>query len=236
MYLNGLARRSRGCTGLKEHRAARPGLEDEACVASECDFAAPLDPALVDRDSCAVVAEASGNVALPGSGSDDEANDAEAIGGESVFTEGVVAMVVIEGTRGQGEKDEGNDEFVLRLGFYLTFGVHGKLLACIGVSSGEGRLDVLSCARGQDELAEVEVKGPGATEHTGWFGLRDGSNHGGAFGHCDGVVRVIDGFCDRGPDLLAAFRGSRAQLLGKVSLDDPGLCGVVAWRVGLDRL
>ena len=215
---------------------AWPCLEDEARITSESDFAASLNPALVDRDSCAVVADASGNVALPGGGSDNEAYDAEAIGRESVLTEGVVAMVVIKRTGSEGEKDEGDEEFVLRLRFYLTFGVHGKLLACIGVSSGEGRLDVLSCAGGQDELAKVEVKGPGATEHTGWFGLRDSSNHGGAFGHGDGVVGVIDRFGDRGPDLLAAFRSGRAQLLAKVSLDYPGLCGVIAWRVGLDRL
>ena len=56
---------------------ARPYLEDEACIASERDFATRLDPTLIDRDSCAVVADASGNVIPPGGGSDDESNNAK---------------------------------------------------------------------------------------------------------------------------------------------------------------
>ena len=46
-----------------------------ARIASERDFATRLDPTLIDRDSCAVVADASGNVVLPGGGSDDEFDD-----------------------------------------------------------------------------------------------------------------------------------------------------------------
>ncbi len=96
-----------------------------------------------------------------------------------------------------------DEELVLGLGFDLAFGVEGEFLVGGRVGSGEGCLDVLSRASGKDKLAEVEVKGSGATEHASWFRLRDGSNHSGALRDGDGVVGVVDGLGDGRFNLLA---------------------------------
>jgi hypothetical protein len=58
-------RGSRDSVGVKEHRVARPSLEDKACIASERDFATRLDPTLIDRDSYAVVADATAMLCCP---------------------------------------------------------------------------------------------------------------------------------------------------------------------------
>ena len=166
-------------------------LQDQASVASERDVTATLDPAFVDRDGCAVVADARGQISLTGSGSHDETDDAEAVGGDCAFAERVVAVIVVERSGGEVEEGERDEELVLRLGFDLAFGVEGELLVGCRVGSCERRLDVLGGAGRENNLAEVEVKGSGATEHASWFGLCDGSYHRGAFGHGDGVVGVV---------------------------------------------
>ena len=210
------------------------GLEDETGVAGEADLAAAFDPALVDGDGGAVVADAGSDVALAGRGADDEAEDAEAVGGDGVFAEaaaGSVAFVHIERTGGEEDECEGDEEFVLGLGFDLTFGVEGEFLAGGGVGSGERGLDVLGGTGGEDELAEVEVESAGAAEAAGGLGLSDGSDHGGAFGDGDGVVGVVDGFGDGGFDLLAGFGGGGAERLAEIGLDDPGFGGGVLGSV-----
>jgi hypothetical protein len=111
---------------------------------------------------------------------------------------------------GQGEEDEGNDEFVLRLGLDLALGVEGEVLAGGRVGSGEGCLGVLRSSAGKDELAEVEVECSGAAESAGRLGLGDRSDHRGTLWDRDGVVRVVDGFGDGGFDLLARFGGGGA--------------------------
>ena len=173
--LKGLA----GCCGVGVQDGGVPGcgLEDKAGVAGEANVAATLDPTFVDGNGCAVVADAGGDVALACGGSYDEADDTEAVGGAGVFAEFVIAVVVVERASGQGEEDEGNDEFVLRLGLDLALGVEGELLVGGRVGSGEGRLDVLRSSAGKDELAEVEVERSGAAESAGRLGLSDRSDH-----------------------------------------------------------
>jgi len=187
------------------------GLEDKAGVAGEANVAATLDPAFVDGNGCAVVADAGGDVGLAGGGSDDEADDAETVGGDSVLAESAaVAVVLVEWPGGEGEEDEGDEELILRLGLDLAFGVEGELLVGVGVCSGEGGLNGLCDSGGEDELAELEVECTGAAEASGWLGLGDLADHGGADGDCDGVVGVVDGLGYGGFDLLAGFGGGGA--------------------------
>ena len=80
-------------------------------------------------------------------------------------------MVVVEGAGGEGEEDEGDDELVLRLRLDLTFRVEGELLGRGGVGSGEGCLDVLCVAVGEDELTEVEVERSSAPEAASCLGF-----------------------------------------------------------------
>jgi hypothetical protein len=230
-----LARAGRGGVGVEDRGVARGGLEDQAGVADEADLAAAFDPALVDGDGCAVVAEAGGDIALAGGGSDDEAEHADAIGGDGVLAEAAtcaVSLVDVEGAGGEEDESERDEELVLGLGFDLAFGVEGEVLTGGGVGSGERCLDVLGDAGGQDELAEVEVESAGAAEATGGFGLGDGSNHGGAFRNGDGVVGVVDGFGDGGFDLLAGLGSGGAERFAEVGLDDPGFVGSVCGCLG----
>jgi hypothetical protein len=231
--LKGLA----GCCGVGVQDGGVPGcgLEDEAGVAGEANVAATLDPAFVDGNGCAVIADAGGDVGLAGGGSDDEADDAETVGGDSVLAESAaVAVVLVEGPGGEGEEDEGDEELILRLGLDLAFGVEGELLVGVGVCSGEGGLNGLCDSGGEDELAELEVECTGAAEASGWLGLGDLADHGGADGDGDGVVGVVDGLGYGGFDLLPGFGGGGAELVAEVGLDDPGFGGGVGWggRVG----
>ena len=66
----------RGSFGVKNSGVVGRGLKDESGVSGEVDFAAALNPALVDRDGCAIVTEASRDVALTGGDAHDEADDA----------------------------------------------------------------------------------------------------------------------------------------------------------------
>lgn len=95
----------------------------------------------------------------------------------------------------------------MRLGFDLTFGVHGKLLTNRRVGSGERCLDVSSGFTGDDKLAKVEVERSGAAEAAGGLGLGDRSNHRGTLWNRDGLVRIVDRFGDGGFDLLTGFGG-----------------------------
>ena len=92
----------------------------------------------------------------------------------------------------------------------MTFRIEGEILAGSGVDSGEGYLDVLGGAGGKDELTEVEVERACSTEATGWLSLCDCSNQSSALGDGDRMVWVINGFGDRGFNLLAGFGGGGA--------------------------
>jgi hypothetical protein len=95
---------------------------------------------------------------LTSGSSDNEANNPEAVRRPGLFTECIIAVVIVERARGEGQENEWNDEFVLQFGFDLALGVEGQLLAGCGVGSSEGCLDRLRGSVGQDKLAEVEVK------------------------------------------------------------------------------
>ena len=92
---------------------------------------AAFDPSLVDGDGCAVVADAGGDVALAGSSSNEEADEAKTIGGDSIFAEAAtVVCVVVEGPRCKSDEQQRDDDLVLRFGFDLTFGVERQFLPC----------------------------------------------------------------------------------------------------------
>ena len=194
---------------MKGRGASGRSLKDKTSIASKCNLATTLDPALIDGDGSTVVAKASGDVVLAGGCSDDEPDDAQTVGGARVLAESIVAVVVVEGASRESEKNKRNQEFVLWLGLDLAFGVEGQVLASSGVGSSERCLNVLRSRR-ENELPEVKVERAGAAEAAGWLSLGDGPNHGRALGNRDGVVGVIDRFRNSSPDLLPGFGGGRA--------------------------
>ena len=110
---------------------------------------------------------------------------------------------MIEGTAGEEDEEQRDDDLVLRLRFDLAFGVHGKGGGGGGVGSGEGSLDVLCMTVGQVDLFEVKAESSRAGEVAGGFGLGDGAHNDGALGYGDGVVGVVDGLGDDCVDGLA---------------------------------
>ena len=103
------------------------GLEDDAGVAGEFDFGAALDPAVVDGEGGAVGTESGGEVGGLSGDADDEASEAEAVGGGTIFA-GLVecATFLIEGAGGEVDEQEGEEDFVFGLGLDLTLGGHGE--------------------------------------------------------------------------------------------------------------
>jgi len=108
-------------------------LNDNARVFGKGDVAASFDPAIVEGQSGTVRTEACGYIGGASGGSDDEADDTDAVGRTRIFPKEfsiAITTILVKRTGSERDEEQGNEDLVLRPGLYLAFGVHGEVLTC----------------------------------------------------------------------------------------------------------